>query len=303
MRHLLEIDDLSPDELRTVLDRPAPRPPCPACLDGPGHGAAVREAVGPHPQLHGDGGRAARRPPGHDPRRRGRPRHPRVGRGRRPHPAPATTRSSAPGCSSTHKLERMAAASTVPVVNLLSDDAHPLQALADLLTLRQRVRRRSTGRTRRLRRRRQQRGPLASRSAAGMVGHGGPRRHARRLRARPTADLARIRAAGRRAERHRRPRRGGARAPTSSTPTSGPRWARRPRPAHRREAFAGFTVDEALMAGAGRRRRLPALPAGPPRRGGHRRGARGPATAGSGPRPPTACTPPAALLAWLLEHR
>jgi len=34
-------------------------------------------------------------------------------------------------------LERMAAAATVPVVNLLSDQAHPCQALADLLTLRQ----------------------------------------------------------------------------------------------------------------------------------------------------------------------
>ncbi len=29
----------------------------------------------------------------------------------------------------------MAAVSSVPVVNLLSDEAHPLQALADLLTL------------------------------------------------------------------------------------------------------------------------------------------------------------------------
>ena len=36
------------------------------------------------------------------------------------------------------KLERMAEAATVPVVNLLSDDSHPCQALADLLTLRQR---------------------------------------------------------------------------------------------------------------------------------------------------------------------
>jgi ornithine carbamoyltransferase len=33
-------------------------------------------------------------------------------------------------------LERMAAAVTVPVVNLLSDEAHPVQALADVLTLR-----------------------------------------------------------------------------------------------------------------------------------------------------------------------
>lgn len=32
-------------------------------------------------------------------------------------------------------LERMAAASAVPVVNLLSEDAHPCQALADILTL------------------------------------------------------------------------------------------------------------------------------------------------------------------------
>jgi ornithine carbamoyltransferase len=34
-------------------------------------------------------------------------------------------------------LEHMAAASTIPVVNLLSDLAHPCQALADLLTMRQ----------------------------------------------------------------------------------------------------------------------------------------------------------------------
>ncbi len=34
------------------------------------------------------------------------------------------------------KLERMAAVSSVPIVNLLSDDAHPIQVLADLLTIR-----------------------------------------------------------------------------------------------------------------------------------------------------------------------
>ena len=34
-------------------------------------------------------------------------------------------------------VERMAAESLVPVVNMLSDEAHPLQALADILTLRQ----------------------------------------------------------------------------------------------------------------------------------------------------------------------
>ncbi len=35
------------------------------------------------------------------------------------------------------KLERLASVATVPVVNMLSDDAHPCQTLADLLTLRQ----------------------------------------------------------------------------------------------------------------------------------------------------------------------
>ena len=37
------------------------------------------------------------------------------------------------------KLTRMAEASSVPVVNLLSDASHPIQALADLLTIRQRL--------------------------------------------------------------------------------------------------------------------------------------------------------------------
>ena len=37
------------------------------------------------------------------------------------------------------KLVRMAEVATVPVVNLLSDAAHPVQALGDLLTLRQRL--------------------------------------------------------------------------------------------------------------------------------------------------------------------
>jgi len=36
-------------------------------------------------------------------------------------------------------LERMAAASSVPVVNLLSDRSHPMQALADVLTMRQTI--------------------------------------------------------------------------------------------------------------------------------------------------------------------
>lgn len=35
------------------------------------------------------------------------------------------------------KLERMASVACVPIINLLSDDGHPVQALADLLTIRQ----------------------------------------------------------------------------------------------------------------------------------------------------------------------
>lgn len=35
------------------------------------------------------------------------------------------------------KVERLSAAASVPVINLLSDEAHPVQALADLLTIRQ----------------------------------------------------------------------------------------------------------------------------------------------------------------------
>ena len=34
-------------------------------------------------------------------------------------------------------LEQLAAASSIPVVNLLSDTGHPCQSLADLLTMRQ----------------------------------------------------------------------------------------------------------------------------------------------------------------------
>ena len=44
-------------------------------------------------------------------------------------------------------LQRLAGAATVPVVNLLSDATHPCQALADLLTLRQRFGPDLTGRT------------------------------------------------------------------------------------------------------------------------------------------------------------
>ena len=56
----------------------------------------------------------------------------------------------------------MAAVADVPVVNLLSDRSHPLQALADALTMEQ-VLGTLAGQTRRLGRRLQQRRPLARR--------------------------------------------------------------------------------------------------------------------------------------------
>ena len=83
-------------------------------------------------------------------------------------------------------LERMAAVSTVPVVNLLSDDAHPLQALADLLTLADEFGGvdELAGRTVAYVGRRQQRGSLPG-AGRRDGGHGGPHRHPGRLRAGP----------------------------------------------------------------------------------------------------------------------
>ena len=125
---------------------------------------------------------------------------------------------------------------TVPVVNMLSPEHHPCQALADLLTLRE-----AFGDARRpqahLRRRRQQRRALARRRrrARGRRGDG---RRARRPPAR----------AGAGARADRRPRRRRRRRRRRSTPTSGSRWAttRRPRSA-RRAALGAYRIDDALL--------------------------------------------------------
>jgi ornithine carbamoyltransferase len=133
-RHLLEVDDLRPDELAAVLDRCSVSEP-PRVLAGRGaalffekpslrtrHSTEMAVVqLGGHPVVT---------------------RADEVGLG---------TRESAEDVARTlgcyHAvigarvfeqtvLERMAAVSEVPVVNLLSDDAHPLQAVADLLTMR-----------------------------------------------------------------------------------------------------------------------------------------------------------------------
>lgn len=137
-RHFLEVDDLSPAELTAVLDDAAagkadPKAVVPV-LDGRGV-ALVFEKPSARTRVSSDmavfalGG------------------HP---MSIRPDEVGIDTRESAEDVARTLAgyccliaarvfdhgvLERMAAAVEVPVVNLLSDRAHPCQALADLLTL------------------------------------------------------------------------------------------------------------------------------------------------------------------------
>ena len=136
MRHLLDIDDLSRDEFLDVLRRgedPAP----PAVLAGKGAGLIFEKAsgrtrnstemavvqLGGHPvSMKGDEVGIDTRETAEDVIRTLAAYHAVVG---------ARVKSHA-------VLERMAAANVVPVLNLLSDVAHPCQAIADLLTLKAR---------------------------------------------------------------------------------------------------------------------------------------------------------------------
>ena len=136
MKHFLEVDDLSPDELATVLDMAESADP-PAVFAG--RGAALlfekpsnRTRVSMEMAVSQLGGHPISL------------RNEEVG---------IDTRETAEDLARVYsgmcaligarvfehsKLERMATVATVPVVNMLSDDAHPVQALADLLTIRQR---------------------------------------------------------------------------------------------------------------------------------------------------------------------
>jgi ornithine carbamoyltransferase len=134
-QHLLEVDDLTPDELATVLDLaedPQPEP----VLAGKGMALVFQKPsartrnsmemavvqLGGHPvSVRGDEVGIDTRETAEDVARTLACYHAAIG-----------ARVFSHGV-----LERMAAVSPVPVVNLLSDEAHPLQALADLLTLRQ----------------------------------------------------------------------------------------------------------------------------------------------------------------------
>ncbi len=134
-RHFLEIDDLSADELGAVLDlAEAPAPP--PVLAGKGMALLFEKPslrtrnstemavvqLGGHPvTIHADEVGLDIRETTEDVARTLAGYHAAIG-------ARVFAHS---------KVERMAAVSRVPIVNLLSDEAHPLQALADLLTIRQ----------------------------------------------------------------------------------------------------------------------------------------------------------------------
>jgi ornithine carbamoyltransferase len=135
VRHFLEIDELEADELRAVLDL-AESPDPPQVLAGQGAALVFEKPslrtrssmelavvqLGGHPVTIGMA---------------------EVGLGSRETPediARTLAAYHAVLCARVfehEKLERMAATDVVPVVNLLSDLSHPMQALADLLTLRQ----------------------------------------------------------------------------------------------------------------------------------------------------------------------
>jgi len=136
VRHFLEVDDLSPGELAAVLDLAEQPDPAPVLA---GRGVALlfekpslrtRNAtemavvqLGGHPvSLRGEEVGLDDREPAAD-----------IARVLGRYHAAIGARVFDHG-----RLEAMAAAAPVPVVNLLSDRSHPCQALADLLTLRQR---------------------------------------------------------------------------------------------------------------------------------------------------------------------
>ncbi|MGI8759315.1 MAG: ornithine carbamoyltransferase [Acidimicrobiales bacterium] len=135
LRHFLEVDDLGSAELASVLDLAEVTDP-PRALAGKGAALlfekpsvrtrnAVEMAVvqlGGHPvAMRGEEVGAGTRESAEDLARTLSGYHAVIG-----------------GRVGRHDtLERMAGAALVPVVNLLSDQAHPTQALADLLTLRQ----------------------------------------------------------------------------------------------------------------------------------------------------------------------
>ena len=217
----------------------------PQLLAGPGRRRCCSRSRRPARALDRDGGRAARRPPDLRPR----PRRSASTCARRSRTSPARCAGFCAVIAARvfdhATLERMAAVVDVPVVNLLSDRAHPCQALADLLTMRELLRRRSTAAG----------SPTsATATTSPRRSRSAPRCRASSSRSRrpPGYELDDARPSSGRATSAAPssstddPARGGRAAPTPSTPTCGRRWARRTRRRCAAPAFAGFT---------GRRRR------------------------------------------------
>jgi ornithine carbamoyltransferase len=132
-RHLLEIDDLTGDEVKAVLHLAGHRNP-PKILDGCGVALVFEK---PSLRTRNSTEMAVVQLGGHPISLQANE----VGLGSRETPedvARTLERYHRVICARVfehEKLEQMAAVSTVPVVNLLSDQSHPLQALADLLTI------------------------------------------------------------------------------------------------------------------------------------------------------------------------
>ena len=135
MRHFLEIDDLDADELDLVLTL-AERPALPPLLSGRGAALLFEK---PSTRTRNATEMAVVQLGGH-------PitiRSDEVGLDERESVEDVTRTLAcfhsvlAARVFSHRTLERMTAVSSVPIVNLLSDVAHPMQALADLLTMRQ----------------------------------------------------------------------------------------------------------------------------------------------------------------------
>jgi ornithine carbamoyltransferase len=136
VRHFLEVDDLSAGELAAVLDlaeRPSPAP----VLAGKGVALLFEK---PSARTRNSSEVAVAQLGGHPVTIRGEE----VGLDTRETVEDLTLTLAcyhaviAARVFDHGMLERMAAVSPVPVVNLLSDRGHPCQALADVLTLRQR---------------------------------------------------------------------------------------------------------------------------------------------------------------------
>jgi ornithine carbamoyltransferase len=245
VRHLLEIDDLTRDEVVAVLDLAEDRTP-PPVLSGRGMALVFEK---PSARTRNSMEMAVVQLGGHPLSIRAEE----IGLDTR-----ETVEDVARTLSCYHaaigarvfehrKVERLADAAGVPVVNLLSDDAHPCQALADLLTMRQRW------------------GELAGRTVA-YVGDfnnvarslalGAARTGMRVHLAAPAGygpsdtDLDRIRAAGAEALVTTHPDEAVRDADAVYTDV----WAsmgQEEEAADRKRAFEGFTIDDRLMAVAG----------------------------------------------------